>query len=143
MLKKFLYACAFAALAINIGHALDHSTSKIIIPVGRTSPADGKQMFTNYCAPCHGVDGRGNGPAASALKTSPTDLAVLASTNGGKFPVDHLVSVLRFGVEHPAHGSTVMPVWGPIFARMNQVSAIEREQRTTNLVEYVRTLQAR
>jgi mono/diheme cytochrome c family protein len=143
MLKKFLFTCAFAALAVNIGHALDHSTSKIIIPVGRTSPADGKQMFSNYCAPCHGVDGRGNGPVASALKAPPTDLAALARTNGGKFPVTHLVSVLRFGIEHPSHGSNEMPVWGPILARMNQVSEVEREQRTTNLVEYVRTLQAK
>ena len=34
----------------------------------------GKQMFSSYCAVCHGADAKGNGPAASALKTPPADL---------------------------------------------------------------------
>ncbi len=25
---------------------------------------NGKQMYASYCASCHGVDGRGNGPVA-------------------------------------------------------------------------------
>jgi mono/diheme cytochrome c family protein len=143
MLKRIFMTCLVAAFAVNLGHALDNRTSKIIIPVGKTSPADGKQMFTSYCAPCHGVDGRGHGPAASALRVPPTDLSNLTTANGGKFPVSPLLSVLRFGVDHPAHGSAEMPVWGPIFAKMNQVAVVEREQRTTNLIEYLRTLQSK
>lgn len=40
----------------------------------------GKQLFTSFCAPCHGEGGKGNGPAAAALTDSwgypikPTDL---------------------------------------------------------------------
>ncbi len=139
MLKRLLFACIFAALATTMGHALDHQ-AKIIIPIGPTSPADGKQMYTSYCAPCHGVDGRGHGTASSALKAPPTDLSNLAAANGGKFPVSHLVSVLRYGVEHPA---AEMPDWNQIFARMNQVNPIIRDQRTSNLVDYLRTLQVR
>jgi mono/diheme cytochrome c family protein len=41
-------------------------------------------MFTPYCAPCHGVDGAGNGPAASAMKTPPTNLTQLAKKHDGK-----------------------------------------------------------
>ena len=37
-----------------------------MIPVKKTTPTDGKQMYTSYCAPCHGVDGKGHGPAAAA-----------------------------------------------------------------------------
>ena len=70
-------------------------------------------MYVNYCAPCHGVDGKGNGPVAAALKTQPTNLAVLSKNHGGKFPSTHIASVLQFGTAHPAHGSAEMPLWGP------------------------------
>ena len=142
MLKRFFFTCLFAALALTICHALDHPSSKIVIPVGQTSPADGKQMFNSYCAPCHGVDGRGQGRVASALKVPPTDLSKLAAANGGKFPVAHLLSVLRFGVDHPAQGTVEMPVWVPIFASMNRASTVDREQRASNLIDYLHTLQA-
>ncbi|MBV8062909.1 MAG: c-type cytochrome, partial [Nevskia sp.] len=29
--------------------------------------AQGKKIFVAYCATCHGLDGRGNGPAAAAM----------------------------------------------------------------------------
>ena len=60
------------------------------VPVKETSPASGKQMYSTYCAVCHGADGRGNGPAAVALKEHPTDLVQLAKENGGKFPGSHI-----------------------------------------------------
>jgi len=69
MLKRLLLTTLAAAVAVGIGYA-DQSRTKVIIPVNKTSPTSGKQMFTSYCAPCHGVDAKGNGPAAAALKTS-------------------------------------------------------------------------
>ncbi|MBZ5572099.1 MAG: cytochrome c [Acidobacteriia bacterium] len=48
------------------------------------SPASGQQMYSAYCAVCHGNDGKGGGPAAEALKVPPPDLTVLARKNGGK-----------------------------------------------------------
>ena len=50
------------------------------------SPADGRAMFGEYCATCHGTEDKGNGPAAGALKKTPADLTLLAAHNGGKFP---------------------------------------------------------
>ena len=111
------------------------------VPVKQTSPASGEQMYTSYCAPCHGVDGRGNGPAASALKNQPMDLTGLAKANHGKFPDTHIVSVLKFGSETPAHGSAQMPVWGPILGRMNQSNFQEKELRVSNLSRYLKTIQ--
>ncbi len=35
----------------------------------------GKQIFEDKCAPCHGSDGRGNGPAASLFNPPPADFA--------------------------------------------------------------------
>ena len=77
MLKSLLVTAVAAMLAASLSFA-DQSQSKVVIPVNKTSPTDGKQMYTSYCAPCHGVDGKGNGPAASALKARPTDLTELA-----------------------------------------------------------------
>jgi mono/diheme cytochrome c family protein len=56
MLKHLLWTALAAVFAVSMGHA-DQSGTKVTISVGKTSPTSGKQMFTSYCAPCHGVDG--------------------------------------------------------------------------------------
>jgi mono/diheme cytochrome c family protein len=65
------------------------------VPAPATSAASGKEMFKAYCAPCHGENAKGEGPAAPALKVPPPDLTVLAKNNGGKFPADRVTSILR------------------------------------------------
>jgi mono/diheme cytochrome c family protein len=40
---------------------------RLVEPV-RTGAANGKEMFVNYCSPCHGLDGRGDGPACTSRK---------------------------------------------------------------------------
>jgi mono/diheme cytochrome c family protein len=37
--------------------------------------AKGKDLFSANCSPCHGADGRGNGPAAASLNPKPADFA--------------------------------------------------------------------
>ena len=101
-------------------------------------------MYTTYCAVCHGTDGRGNGPAANAMKTQPTDLTMLATNNGGHFPDTHIVTVLQFGVETAAHGSQEMPIWGRAFRSIAQGSASpasQEHQRIANLTDYLKSLQ--
>ncbi|MBZ5685484.1 MAG: cytochrome c [Acidobacteriia bacterium] len=85
------------------------------VPVKLTSPASGPKMFKAYCAVCHGIDGRGNGPAAEALKVPPSDLTALAKRNAGKYPSDHVTSAIRGELHLPPHGSKEMPVWGALF----------------------------
>ena len=45
-------------------------------PLPAVSPADvvtGKQLYAKHCAKCHGQTGRGDGPAAKDLGSSPSD----------------------------------------------------------------------
>ena len=46
----------------------------------------GQKLYTQYCASCHGADGKGNGPEAAKLNPKPGDLTQIAKKNGGKFP---------------------------------------------------------
>jgi mono/diheme cytochrome c family protein len=142
MLKRLLVTALTATLAVGMSYA-DQSNAKVTIPVNKTTATSGKQMYTSYCAPCHGVDGRGQGPVASALKTPPTDLTLLARNNHGKFPDAHIVTVLQNGTETPSHGSAEMPVWGPILGKMNQTNPQERTLRVSNLSRYLETMQVK
>ncbi len=129
----------------------------------------GKQLFTEHCASCHGISGKGDGPAASSLKRTPADLTTLTARNNGKFPTLRVMQAIKAGPRVPAHGSEIMPVWGPIFLRGENANtavqvapqtpsgAIEANERPGahgstqaevqlriyNLMEYIKTLQSR
>jgi len=104
----------------------------------------GRDLFEFYCAPCHGRDGRGSGPVASALKRTPADLTMIARKNGGEFPRARVESSVTGSGEPltPAHGSSDMPVWGPIFRGLDTNDAANKV-RVANIVDYIETLQAR
>jgi mono/diheme cytochrome c family protein len=111
------------------------------VPIQATSASSGVEMFKTYCAACHGISGKGDGPAAPALKVPPADLTVLARNNGGKYPELKVSSVIRGQATLPAHGSREMPVWGTLFRSMSQGHEGEVQQRVANLTKYVETLQ--
>jgi mono/diheme cytochrome c family protein len=113
------------------------------VPITHTPSNSGKDMYNNYCAVCHGKDGKGAGPAASALKTAPTDLSALAKNAGGKYPAAHVSVIIRGQATTTAHGSKDMPVWGPLFSSISQGHEAQVQQRITNVVEYVGTLQGK
>jgi mono/diheme cytochrome c family protein len=78
--------------------------------------ATDREEFVRACASCHGVDGRGAGPVAAALRTPPADLTVLAERAGGRFPRARVIGVLTGDLAVTAHGSREMPVWSERFA---------------------------
>jgi mono/diheme cytochrome c family protein len=142
MINRIIIA-AFAVVLVATATAANQPKDKVSIQVGKTSATNGKQMFASYCAPCHGVDGRGHGPTASALRAQPTDLTVLSKNNHGKFPDSHVVTVLQFGSEIPSHGSQEMPVWGPILTNMNRYNPQDKQLRISNLSRYLETIQVK
>ena len=117
-------------------------------PIPPAAASSGKEMYNAYCAVCHGTEGKGDGPAASALKTPPTDLTMLAESHGGKYPASYVQSVIRFGEGSvSAHGSKEMPMWGPAFASLSGGAQSEQgpqvQMRIYNLSRYIETLQAK
>jgi mono/diheme cytochrome c family protein len=130
----------FGAISVLVLMAAD-DTQKTT--ASRPSPAEGRAMFIAYCASCHGTSGKGDGPAAAALKTPPPDLTMLSAHNDGKFPERHVYSAIRGDPNVPAHGSAEMPVWGVVFAKMSRGSSGEALLRLSNLVTYIRSIQAK
>jgi mono/diheme cytochrome c family protein len=104
----------------------------------------GPDLFNHYCASCHGRDGKGQGPAAAALKTAPPDLTILAKQHG-RFPRGRVAAVI--GGESsvpflPSHGSREMPVWGPLFRYLDPDHRAT-DVRIENLVSHLESLQVR
>ena len=99
----------------------------------------GAATFRAYCTVCHGVTGRGDGPAAQALTKPPADLTQIAKRNGGKFPAAGVRMTISGETVVAAHGTRDMPMWGPLF------HAVEGDPtavlRLRNLVEYLDGLQ--
>ncbi len=105
-------------------------------------PVDGASIFRNYCAACHGLDGRGNGPVSKALKREVPDLTRLSQRNDGAFPAIHVRNTIMFGADDllPAHGSKEMPIWGPIFHEIE----FDRDLghvRLENITKYLESIQ--
>lgn len=126
-------------LALTFVLAFAQNTDQLPPPV---RPVEGANIYQDYCASCHGPDGRGNGPVSQSLRQAVPDLTRLSSRNGGKFPANHVRSKLMFGGDQPlpARGSKAMPIWGPIFHQ------IEFDQdlgnvRLENVTRYVESIQ--
>ncbi|SRR5581483_183035 len=92
----------------------------------------GKRMFTVACAPCHGTDGRGDGPIASNLQMKPRDFTrgiyLNRSTASGELPTDYdLYHTITTGLH-----DTPMPS----FAQM-------RPEDRWDIVQYIKTFSPR
>jgi mono/diheme cytochrome c family protein len=127
-----LYAVGFAACILRqpgVGFAQEE----------QPTAAWGKDLFVMYCASCHGESGKGNGPAATALKTPPADLTQISKKHGGTFPRGMVMQVIDGERPFPAHGSREMPIWGRAFRR--ERSETEARMRVLTLTTFLESLQ--
>ncbi len=120
-----------------------------------------KADFVNFCASCHGVDGKGGGPLAPTLKIAPADLTVISKKNKGNFPytlIRKTIESRELGLAR-AHGPREMPVWGPVFAQepegpmpvsggggfygvaVPQCAHLAARARVLNIVDYIESIQ--
>ena len=101
----------------------------------------GRKLYVQYCASCHGMDAKGSGPVAPALKVAPTDLTTIAQRNGGKFSAQDVQLHINGENDIPAHGSKDMPVWGAYFrsSRGQGVATLN----IYNLTKYLEAIQVK
>jgi mono/diheme cytochrome c family protein len=79
---------------------------------GANTVAEGRSLYVNYCASCHGVNGDGDGPVALALSTPPANLRLLSERYGNPLPEDQIARFIDGRADVKAHGPRDMPVWG-------------------------------
>lgn len=77
----------------------------------------GSEMFSRYCATCHGARAIGDGPLAAMLRKPPANLTLLAQKNGGVFSAEMVSRVIDGRKPMSGHGGGDMPVWGDAFGR--------------------------
>jgi mono/diheme cytochrome c family protein len=104
----------------------------------------GRVFFQQYCASCHGSEGKGNGPVAETLKTPPPDLTMIAKRRGGRFPETEIAEMIDGRRNVRAHGSREMPVWGEQFvadAPGAQATQAHGRGQITLFLAYLRSIQ--
>jgi copper transport protein len=96
------------------------------VPADARSIADGKALYAQNCARCHGDSGHGDGPAAAALNPKPLDLTV----HVGLHPDGQLFDWITNGIER-----TAMPAWGK-----KGTKDYLTDQQRWDILNYLRTL---
>jgi len=128
------------AFALGLAGFAQQKTNIKHVPTPDTDPASGVQMYRTYCAVCHGLDGKGNGPAASALKQAIPDLTLLSKKNRGEFPAFKVSNIIQGDAVVAAHGSKDMPMWGDVFENLKPDESVVK-LRIHNLTQYIGSLQ--
>lgn len=108
----------------------------------------GKEIYTAYCAPCHGTTGKGDGEMVRLLRSKPSDLTRLSRTNGGRFPFWRVFRIVEGEESIRQHGSREMPIWGSWFA--GEQGSLDTEPwvdltrgRIWQLIVYLESVQAK
>src|SRR6187402_2148684 len=125
MLRRVLVGVAVFSLWAVAAHAQPQVKKEPIKPV---AVGDAGAMFQSYCSACHGKAGKGDGPAAAALKKAPADLTKITARHGGKYPEVQVKRYIEGLDEVAAHGTRDMPMWGSLFRDLDRNTAQIRVQ---------------
>ena len=117
------------------------------LSIGKVRAAEtdqGKQVYIQYCASCHGKDARGNGPVSPYLKIKAADLTLLKKRSKGIYPMSKVMSAIDGSRAVRAHGDREMPVWGEIFrkeAESAKYTELTSLLKIKIIAEYIATIQ--
>ena len=102
---------------------------------------DGKAIYVQYCASCHGIKGDGKGPMAPVLTTPPTNLRLLSQKYGNPLPAEQIAKFIDGRSDVKAHGPRDMPVWGQRFNAQSNGNEGDTGTRIAKLVAYLQSIQ--
>jgi mono/diheme cytochrome c family protein len=143
-LAYLLRLVLLGVLLLTAREIAESQTAQQAQPAGNDATSkSAQQLFVKYCASCHGTDGKGNGPAATALNPPPPDLTTLAQRHHGKYSPGYVGALLKFGRSLAAHGSEDMPVWGLRFRELDPVHDPTGQQHIDEMVAYIQSLQVK
>lgn len=100
---------------------------ELIVDIEKGDVVNGKALYENNCAACHGTSGKGDGPAAVSMRPKPRDLAdeaymqILSDT--------YLLEIITYGGAS-VDKSPLMPGWGNV---LDQKEIID-------IISYLRTM---
>jgi mono/diheme cytochrome c family protein len=104
----------------------------------------GQDLYSRFCASCHGISGRGDGPVAKSIRVEVPDLTLVTRRAGGKYPRERIVQIIDGRHILGAHGTRTMPVWGEDLSRLEIGNPdAERASRVVieKLADYLGVLQ--
>jgi mono/diheme cytochrome c family protein len=136
--SRLALLCAVVAVIVYLIPA-----SLTAMAAGAPASDRGQRLYRQYCASCHGVDGKGGGPVALKLKTAPADLTTIPKEHG-KFPGVRIKLVIAGEVgetELMVHGAREMPVWGRVF-RFKRADKSAAAIDVFALVKYIESIQS-
>jgi mono/diheme cytochrome c family protein len=103
--------------------------------------AQGRALYLQHCASCHGLAGDGKGPMARVLTTPPANLRELSERYGNPLPADQIARYIDGRADVKAHGPRDMPVWGKRFYSAGRGSESQVKDLITKLVAYLQSIQ--
>jgi mono/diheme cytochrome c family protein len=111
-------------------------------PAAKAAIERGRGSFEQYCAACHGKGGTGDGPAASAMTTKPTNLTLMQERNGAFFTAQ-VESAIRGTSPVVAHGVPAMMMWAAMFRADAHGNRAIVNGRIRDLVAFIETIQTK
>ena len=134
-MRTFIISVWTVALLL-LGHSGVVTAQEVVLPSGQLE-------YQGSCASCHGREGKGQGPMADLLRTSPADLTQLKKKNG-QFPFWRIYAAIDGREAVMAHGSRTMPVWGAHFLTEAGGQPLDEQRvigRILALVYYLESIQ--
>lgn len=110
-------------------------------------PQDGKALYVENCAGCHGASGLGDGPMARAMSTAPKNLTLIQVRNGDVFPRAKVMSTID-GYARSDMAGPGMPEFGALLEGdlipFDSGDGIQTPtpRKLVALLEYIESIQA-
>lgn len=100
----------------------------------------GQVHFMEYCASCHGSDGKGI--AIDTLDLMPADLTrINARRRQNEFPALTIARIIDGRSMSKSHGDRDMPVWGDVFSQEEYLDESQIKGKLAEIIAFLINIQ--